>query len=189
MELETRRRFAQNDLLSGPERKLLFESTWKHWHPRLRVYLASFAGLSPEDGEELAGDAILKAFQGADGYQPDRPFAPWLFAIARREALSRLRSTARRTERAADPSSLDSTADASRLDPAEEASRAEERETVARLVRDLPERERELAFLVYGQGLRLAEAAEATGAPLGTVKWRMARLRRSLKRALERLYA
>jgi DNA-directed RNA polymerase specialized sigma24 family protein len=49
----------------------------------------------------------------------------------------------------------------------------------------LPERERELAYLVYGAGLGLGEAARITGEPLGTVKWRMHRLKAAVRSKME----
>ncbi|MBU0927086.1 MAG: sigma-70 family RNA polymerase sigma factor [Spirochaetes bacterium] len=185
MELEERRAFAENGLLAAADRQRLFDALWKEWRPRLEAYLRSFSGLSAEDREELAGDALLRAFERADRYRPERPLEPWLVAVARRMALSRLRSPARRAETPAAPEELLGEADGRRPGPEAECIREEERIAVANLVRSLPERERELAFLVYGRSMSLVEAARATGSPLGTVKWRMSRLRELLRRATE----
>lgn len=185
MEPERRRAFAENRILPADDRQRLFESLWKEWRPRLEAYLRSFSGLTPEDREELAGDAVLRAFERADRYRPEQPFEPWLVAVARRLALSRLRAGARRAESYAAPDDPRSVADERRRGPEAECLRRGEREAIAEFVRSLPERERELAFLVYGRSMSLAEAARATGAPLGTVKWRMSRLRERLRRAKE----
>lgn len=47
----------------------------------------------------------------------------------------------------------------------------------------------ELAYLVYGEGLSLAEAASTTGSPLGTVKWRLHRMRAFLRAGKEAIDA
>ena len=171
--------------MPADDRQRLFDSLWKEWRPRLEAYLRSFSGLSPEDREELAGDAVLRAFERADRYRPERPFEPWLVAVARRLALSRLRATSRRAETHSAPEDLRSIADERRPSPETECLRRGEQAAIAELVRSLPERERELAFLVYGRSMSLADAARATGAPLGTVKWRMHRLRERLRLATE----
>jgi len=185
MDLAARRAFARNQRLDHDERQRLFETLWREWYPRLEVYLRSFAGLSPEDREELAGDAILRAFERADHYRPELPFEPWLIVIARRLALSRLRSASRRREYPTAPEDLRDAADTRHRGPESECVREAERGEVAAFVRALPERERELAFLVYGSEMSLADAARATGSPLGTVKWRMSRIRARMKETLE----
>lgn len=182
---DARRAFAQNKQLADSERQRLFDACWKEWYPRLEAYLRSFAGLSAEDREELAGDALLRAFDRSYLYRPELPFEPWLVAIARRLALSRLRSAARRREYPTAPEGLREAADTRHRGPEGECVREAERVEVAAFVRSLPERERELAFLVYGRDMSLAEAARATGTPLGTVKWRMSRIRDRMRETLE----
>ncbi|GAB1456819.1 hypothetical protein MASR2M48_21270 [Spirochaetota bacterium] len=122
MEEEERRAFAENRRMPDRDRQSLFDALWKHWHPRLEVYLRTFYGLSLEDCEELAGDALLKAFERAELYRPELSFDPWLIAITRRLALSRLRSQHRRRERTADLVELGSMVDERQLGP--EAARA-----------------------------------------------------------------
>lgn len=185
MDLDARRAFAGNKHLAHDERQRLFDSLWREWYPRLAAYLRSYASLSPEDREELAGDALLRAYERADRYKPELPFEPWLVAIARRLALSRLRAANRSREFPTAPEDLRDAADTRHRGPEGECVREAERVEVAAFVHSLPERERELAFLVFGRDMSLADAARATGAPLGTVKWRMSRLRARMRETLE----
>lgn len=185
MTLDARRAFVGNKRLASDERQRILDALWREWYPRLEVYLRSFAGLSPEDREEIAGDALLRAFDRADRYRPELPFEPWLVTIARRLALSRLRATGRWREFPTAPEDLRDAADTRRRGPEGDCVREAERSEVAAFVRALPERERELAFLVYGRDMSLAEAARATGTPLGTVKWRMSRIRDRMRETLE----
>jgi RNA polymerase sigma factor (sigma-70 family) len=188
MESEKRRRFAENGLLARAERVALFAELWKAWHPRLRAYCASFQGLGAEDGEEIAGDALLRAFERVDGYRPEMAFEPWLYSIARRLAFDRMRSARRRFERAVDPCEFDDGPDSRYPGPEEECESNSERDGVRRFMEGLPEKDRELAFLVYGESLKLADAARITGEPVGTVKWRLHAIRKRLGRCMEAGY-
>jgi RNA polymerase sigma factor (sigma-70 family) len=185
MDADERRRFADNHLLAPAERAALFAELWKARHPRLRAYCASFHGLGAEDGEEIAGDALLRAFERADGYRPEMAFEPWLYSIARRLVFDRLRSARRRFERAVDPVVFDDGFDSRYPGPEEECESNAERDLVRGFMEGLAEKDRELAFLVYGESLKLADAARITGEPIGTVKWRLHAIRKRLSRCME----
>lgn len=189
MDDKRRREFRDNENLNADGRRSLFEELWRAWRPKLVVYLRSFAGLSAEDAEELAGDALLRAMDKATSYDPTRPLAPWLFALTRRLALSSLRRAGRKAELAVEPAEFDARGDERRPGPEALLLDAERRAEAARLLSALPAPERELAYLVYGAGLSLAEAATATKSPLGTVKWRLHRMRALLRTAKEAIDA
>lgn len=189
MDERLRREFRDNENLNADGRHALFEGLWRAWRPKLVVYLRSFAALSTEDAEELAADALLRAMEKASSYDPSRPFAPWLFALTRRLALSSLRRAGRKAELAVEPAAFDAREDERRPGPEALLLGAERRAEAARLLSALPAPERELAYLVYGAGLSLAEAAAATGSPLGTVKWRLHRMRALLRAEKEAIDA
>lgn len=185
MDAAQRKSFAANASLSPPARQELFEAIWREWYPRLVVYLRSSGMLGAEDHDELASDAILKAFDKASGYDPERPFEPWIFALTRRLALDRLRAPARRLEFPIDAETLDRSSPSPVAGPEEALIRRESRESVARILEGLPAREREVAFLVYGQSMKLKEVSRITGESLGTVKWRLFRLRKLIEQEME----
>lgn len=189
MDEKRRREFRDNENLNADERRALFDELWRAWRPKLVAYLRSFAGLSAEDVEELAGDALLRAMVKAGSYDPARPFAPWLFALTRRLALSSLRRAGRKAELPVEPAAFEARGDERRPGPEALLLDAERRAEAARLLSSLPPAERELAYLVYGAGLSLAEAAASMGSPLGTVKWRLHRLRALLRAAKEAIDA
>ena len=149
----------------------------------MRVYLRGFSGLTMEDAEELVSDALLRAMDKAVSYDPSRPFAPWLYTLARRLAVGRVRQLKRRNELVTNPASL--SWQAVLPGPEESLLLDEEQSWVACTVAAMPDRERELAYLVYGAGLSLVEAARITGEPLGTVKWRIHRLKATVRMKLE----
>jgi RNA polymerase sigma-70 factor (ECF subfamily) len=174
----------RNQNLTSADRQRLFESFWRAWEPRVRVYLRCFRQFSMEDREELAADILLRAFDHAATYHPVRPLSPWLYTIARRMACDRIRSARKHTGQTLFSAS-ESLEDQSRPGPEAHFIAEELRREVAAYLDRLPEKERELAFLVYSGGLKLSEAAYVTGNKLGTVKWRLFRIREGLRFLLE----
>jgi RNA polymerase sigma factor (sigma-70 family) len=167
-----------------PEAGLDFAELWREWRPRAAAYLRAFRALDAEEREDLASEAMLKAWEARGRYDPSRPFAPWFLTIVRRLAID---ASARRRDRPVDPVSLE--AEASRIAGAEELlAREAESDFTRRFIQGLEERDRELASLVYGQDLRVVAAARLVGMPAGSAKWRLFEIRKALRRAWEREY-
>ncbi len=61
--------------------------------------------------------------------------------------------------------------------------RAEERMSLVSLFAGLPERERQLAWLVYGEGMAITDAADAVGVTRNAADQALYRARRALRRA------
>jgi RNA polymerase sigma factor (sigma-70 family) len=108
---------------------------------------------------------------------------PWLYGVAtnllqnHRRALRRYRDAlARMPALAAAPDGADEAAD--RLD-AERRMRQ-----VMRSIKALPRRDQEILALCVWEGLGYADAAEALGIPVGTVRSRLARTRERLRDAV-----
>lgn len=175
--------FHGNHDLDPASRQEVFRQLWEDWWPRLRVYLSGFTSLTREDAEELASDALLRAMDKADSFDPSRPFAPWLFTLARHLAIAKVRQLRRRSGLLTNPALLGGHAELP--GPEESLLLEEDRSMVATAVISLPEHERELACLIYGAGLGLGETARITGQPLGTVKWRVHRLKAAIRSKLE----
>src|ERR1700722_4367757 len=62
--------------------------------PYLRV-VARRAGLGPEEIEDGVQDILLTIHSIRQSYDPKRPFAPWLLAVARHRLIDRLRRRGR----------------------------------------------------------------------------------------------
>ena len=115
---------------------------------------------------------FVNAWQASHRFDPDRELGPWLYTIARRQAIDTYRRE-RRSE-PTDPSELDVVALPPSLEQAWEAWQV-------RLALDqLPPEECEVVRLSWFDGLAHSEIAERIGAPLGTVKSRSHRAHRRL---------
>jgi RNA polymerase sigma-70 factor (ECF subfamily) len=137
--------------------------------------------------DRLAEDAVqegfLAAWRSAATFRADRAKAStWIVTLVHRRAVDLVR---REERRRAEPLDLE---ERDAPDPAgsaeEEAWLGFERERVVRLLRTLPDAQREALELAYYGGYSQSELAEKLGVPLGTIKSRMfaglARLRELL---------
>jgi len=137
------------------------------------------AALPPSDVEDVLQETFLAAWRGAASYQPQGPAGAskaggWLWGIARRQAALLLRR--RGPALAALPDVLVPAGD-----PAETVI---DQARLASAVRTLSPAEHQVWQLVYVEDRPLAEVAELTGVPEGTVKSRAHRARRLLRAAL-----
>ena len=140
----------------------------------VRGFLRRLLG-SAADADDIAQDTFLAAWEGVQSYQGSSSVRSWLCAIAWRKARSAQRSWFRSRAREADYQA--DTPDAVR-------ATAEDRLAVKRALMALPLDQRAAVALCLAEGFYHAEAAEALGAPLGTVKSHVTRGRARLIEAL-----
>jgi RNA polymerase sigma-70 factor (ECF subfamily) len=173
------------DLMAG-RRAALADLVERHYAPVL-AYLYRFTGGDRPLAEDLTQETFATLLRQAS-FRPDRPFKPWLYAVATNLARDHFKSAA---VRHAAPEGEDALLDVLDRAPGPEdgALAAEEAATVAAAVASLPEEYRAALLLRFYHGLTLHEIAESLGVPLGTVKSRLSvgtrRLRDLLRPARE----
>ena len=129
----------------------------------------------PRDAEEVAQDALVRAYRALAGYESarirDLRLRPWLATIV----VNLCRNRVRRGRAPTTP--LDGLAEVGREPaaplehgPVAVAERAVEREQLAALLATLPERYRVPVVLRHVDDLSYAELAEVLGRPEGTLK-------------------
>ena len=142
----------------------------------VRAFLRRLTG-SPEEADDLAQETFLTAWSRIGFLKAQASVRAWLCGIAYRKHLSWRRSWARRARR--DREWLDARA----FQDAPGAP-AEDRMAVARALADLAPEPRAAVALCLAADFSHAEAAEALGLPLGTVKSHVTRGRARLLQAL-----
>lgn len=146
---------------------------------RLFRYLLRFLG-DASVAEDVFQQTWVQVAERVARYDPARPFAPWLIAVARHLALDQLR---RRR-----PESLDEVDEPVTARPADDPfTHAMSRQRSTRLqaaVASLAPLDREVLALRFEEELALPELAATLDVPLPTAK---ARLYRALTRLRERL--
>jgi RNA polymerase sigma-70 factor (ECF subfamily) len=140
--------------------------------------------VGPQDAEDVAQDAFLRAFHRLERFRGDATFRTWLLQITHNTALNAL---ARRRD-ATTP--LDAVAEEERPEPGVQrtpAERLESRERRERLdlkLKALSPAHRAVLVLRDVEGFSYDEIAEITESPLGSVKGRLHRARGELAELL-----
>jgi RNA polymerase sigma-70 factor (ECF subfamily) len=152
----------------------------ERWNDRLYYYLRRLI-----DNEADAANALqevwYQAFRGLRKLKDDARLSAWLYTITRRIAVNHYRQEASRHE--SNRGEMPAPATSDEEDPEIQFDNAE-------LVHfglsqlDLPERE--VLTLYFLEDLSTAEMAEVIGVPVGTVKSRLFKARRTMKAILER---
>lgn len=152
-----------------------FDRLIERWHHPLWLYLRRLTG-SDDAAAEALQETWLRVLRGIARLREPARLRAWLFGIARRTVMDRLRQKYAEPERASDE-----LADLPAPDPRDlEEEMGALHEELARL----PFVEREVLVLFYLDELTLQQLAEVLGIPVGTVKSRLFRARGLLRRQL-----
>jgi RNA polymerase sigma-70 factor (ECF subfamily) len=159
----------------------VFAQLVRRYERELFSYLRRYLGSS-----ELAEDAFQATFLQVHlkcaNFEADRRFRPWLYTIATNQAIDAQRRNKRHRMVSLDRSGPDEGDDSAKLanllvstatTPVHQVSEAERGEWLRGALDEMPESLRQVINLVYYQGLKYREAADALGIPVGTVKSRL----------------
>ena len=145
--------------------------------PHLRAFARTLAG-DPASADDLAQDAMMKAWDARNSFQMGTNMKAWTFMILRNQFYSEKRRSWRQSQ-------LDQEAAERTLvavdDPEAPVALDELRLSLAAL----PAEQREALILVGAGGFAYEEAAEICGCAVGTVKSRVSRARKALHALLE----
>jgi RNA polymerase sigma-70 factor (ECF subfamily) len=147
----------------------LVNMAWRYCHDRGRA-------------EEMAQEALVRAWRGLKQWRSEGSFSTWLFALAAnvfRSELKRFPTLDVGIEDAPEPARA----------AVQESGLAtrQSRDAVRRAVLALPLRYREPVVLFYFHEMDVSAAARTLGMPEGTVKARLARARALLKKRFPHL--
>ena len=143
-----------------------------------------------DDADELTQEACLNAYRSFSHFEPGSNFRAWIFRILTNLCLDHLRRQARSPVVRSDPDGkdLESAATVPReRDPDVRAFRSEIRTEVLRAMSQLTPEIRLVVALALLEERSYKEIAEIVGCPVGTVRSRLSRGRRQLRRILEGL--
>jgi RNA polymerase sigma-70 factor (ECF subfamily) len=146
------------------------EALVREWHPTLHGFVRRMVG--PGAADDVTQDAWIGVFRGLPRLNDTARFVPWLFTIARRAVINRLRGEYARPE---------VELDIDRADAGNPTDQVLDRVALDAGLATLPAREREALVLAYLYDLPLAACAEICGVPVGTVKSRLSRARHLLR--------
>jgi RNA polymerase sigma-70 factor (ECF subfamily) len=145
--------------------------------PHLRAFARTLCG-DATAADDLAQDAMLKAWDARASYQMGTNMKAWTFMILRNQFYSEKRRSWRQTQ-------LDQEAAERTLMAVDDPAAPIALDELRQALRTLPDEQREALVLVGAGGFAYEEAADICGCAVGTVKSRVSRARRALHASLE----
>ena len=152
---------------------------------RLDVYRVAARIVGPDEADDVAQDAFLRAFHKLDTFRGES-FRAWLLRITHNRALN---VVARRKPQLLDPAEQQERQEDEappRQDPARSLEDSERRGRLAVKLGQLRPAHRSVLVLRDLEGFSYEEIAEITDSPLGSVKGRLHRAREELIEILRR---
>jgi RNA polymerase sigma-70 factor (ECF subfamily) len=168
-----------------------FPVLYGEYYPTIVGYLKRLVG-DPE-AEDVAQEVFVKISRSLGGFRGESRLSTWIYRIATNTAMDHLRkSSSRQAARTVDiPDEGDLSADERVLFqdnaplPDTALIRKDMNECIRGLVNDLPDNYRIVLMLGDLEGLTNAEISDILGLSLDTIKIRMHRARRQLKKAMD----
>jgi len=143
------------------------------------------------DAEEVAQEAVLKAFKHIAGFRQEAKFSTWLIQICINEAKMKLRQERRHLYESIEQGQQNDEGDYIPKDfadwreiPSEALEQKELRDALVRAMDSLPEKYRTVLILRDVQHLSISETAKVLGLSESNVKTRLLRARLQMRDAL-----
>ncbi len=137
------------------------------------------------EADDAYADVMMKIWQNAERYQESGRLKAWLYTIAHRTALDRLR----REDAPALTEALEDRAASPEAGPERQAESRQVSQRFQEALAALPEEQREVFLMREYSGLSFLEIAQALGCPLGTALARMRYAVLKLRKGLEDFHA
>ena len=161
--------------------RAIYETLVQRYEREIYSYLRRYIG-NAQMAEDAFQGTFLQVHLKCHQFDSSRRFRPWLYAIATNQAIDVQRRNKRHRMVSLDRASSENDQRSgswsekiigSAPDPLASASQEERGRWVHQAVSSLGEPMQQVIHLVYYQGLKYREAAEALGIPVGTVKSRL----------------
>ena len=169
------------------------EAFYEMVHPYERaVFLAAFGLVRNDaDAEDVAQEAMLKAFKNIGRFRQESKFSTWLIQIAINEAKMKLRKDRRHLYDSIEEGQVADDGDYIpkefadwREIPSEALEQKELRDALTTALNPLPEKYRTVLVLRDVQQLSIAESAQVLGITEANVKTRLSRARLQMRDSL-----
>ncbi|WP_405234636.1 RNA polymerase sigma factor RpoE [Lentisalinibacter salinarum] len=148
----------------------------------------------PDEANDVAQEAFLKAYRALPRFRGDSAFYTWLYRIAVNTAKNYLVAAKRRPVEydldLQDPEQYDMQARLKDIDSPERVLMKDEvQQTIDEAIQDLPEDLRTAIILRELEGMTYEEIAETMECPVGTVRSRIFRAREAISKRIDPLLA
>lgn len=162
-----------------PDSTAFISALTKH-QPALEAFCHAQLGRR-QDAQEVLQATCVKLWEKSADWNPDTPFLPWAFAVARYTALSHIRDKMRERLVFDEDVVLAMAAETE----AAAAQFEDRREALGRCMRRLKAEQRGLLHAHYSEGRAARELAQSTGRGESAIKMTLLRLRQILGQCIE----
>jgi RNA polymerase sigma factor (sigma-70 family) len=162
-----------------------FRSIWREYYARLMVFVKCLGAAEEADREDLVQEIMEKIFRGIGTYNARYSFSTWVYAVARNHCLDAIKRRGRAPKQVPLSGLPESAQPAHDVSPERQLLMQEEDGRVRRLLSSADPETRQLAFLRYYERLGCGRIGEIMGIPVGTVKFRLHRLRENVRAHME----
>ena len=162
-----------------------FTRFFRHFGPLIKAFALAGSSLSQAHADEIVQEVMLKVWQKADGFNPEKAAAStWIYTIARNCRTDMFRRLQKfDTPLAADDLSIELEEE----EPFAVLHSRRRADRVRELMSQLPPDQAQILAKVYMEGKSHSEAAAELDLPLGTVKSRVRLAIQKLQVQMERL--
>ena len=172
-------------LIAQNEDRAAFSRLFRHFAPLMKAFALSGSRLSASNADELVQEVMLKVWQKAGAFNPEKAAAStWVYTIARNCRTDMYRRLQK----------FDTALTAEDLSTDHETEEAflvlhqkRNRDKIRQLVKELPTDQAQILAKVYMEGKSHSEVAGELDLPLGTVKSRLCHAERNLRGLLKHL--
>lgn len=169
---------ARPPLCSDPAQRLAFKQELLQLIPQIRAFARFLCRGDRAGADDLAQEALARAWQARDRFEPGSQMRAWLFVIVRNLYYSDRRKAWRSV-------AWDAHAAERTLQQREDQFENLDLDDVRRAMHALADDQRDALILVTAGGLSYEEAAQVCGCAVGTIKSRVNRARKALTEAME----
>jgi RNA polymerase sigma factor (sigma-70 family) len=158
-------------LIAEKEDRAAFSRLFRHFAPLIKAFALSGSALSASHADELVQEVMLKIWQKARAFDPEKAAAStWVYTIARNCRTDMFR----RLQKFDTPlAAEDFSPDVEDEQPFMQLQSRRSAQRIQELMRELPPEQTQILAKVYMEGKSHAEAAAELDLPLGTVKSRV----------------
>jgi RNA polymerase sigma-70 factor (ECF subfamily) len=158
-------------VIARSEDRAAFTRFFRHFAPLIKAFALAGSSLSASLADELVQEVMLKVWQKAGGFNPEKAAAStWVYTIARNCRTDMFR----RLQKFDTPLAEDDVMpDQGNEEPFAMLQDRRSQERVRKLMQGLPPDQMQILAKVYMEGKSHAEAAGELDLPLGTVKSRV----------------
>lgn len=158
-------------LIAAKQDRAAFTRFFRHFAPLIKAFALAGSNLSATLADELVQEVMLKVWQKAGGFNPDKAAAStWVYTIARNCRTDMFRRLQKFDTPLAEE---DVFPDREGEEPFAQLLGRRSQDRVRQLLKSLPADQMQILAKIYMEGRSHAEAAAELDLPLGTVKSRV----------------